>query len=108
MNRAGKLPINSNLHLLMGSSTKSTYMYGPLGLGYAFGLTGVNSKLQQTVPNAWFYAGTNAYHNITNNQPVDFTVVGSDNCFGDTVSSFQQNPSGNLQYINQNVYTPAP
>jgi hypothetical protein len=77
-------------------------------LTYAFGLTGVNSKLQQTVPNAWFYAGTNAYHNITNNHPVDFTVVGSDNCFGDTVSSFQQNPSGNLQYLNQNVYTPAP
>ena len=105
MSNRGKLPVNGNLNLLLGCST-TTYMEGPLGLGYAFGLTGINGKNQMTLPNAWFYAGTNAYNNLHTNTPVNFTIVGSDNCFGDSVSSFQQSPSGNLQYLDQNVYTP--
>jgi hypothetical protein len=106
MVRSHKFPVNSSLHLLLGSSTPTTYMYGPVGLGYAFGLVGINSNMQLSVPNAWFNAGTNAYQVSRPATAVNFTVVGWDNCFSDTVSSFPANTSGTLQYLDVNVFTP--
>jgi len=106
MYESDELPINDNLHLLLGSSGL-TYMSGRVGLGLAFNMAGVNGKLQQTIPNAWFNAGSTAYQNAGITTAVNSTVVGWPNCFFDSLgTSYSPDSDDSLQYTDQNVFTP--
>lgn len=101
MKSHSKLPINGNLHLLLGGST-ITYAASDLGQNYAINL----AVLQQTIINAWYNAGTYtySYQNGTNMiKPVKFAYAGWSTCIYDQMTAYQD-PGGSITYGQQQVY----
>ncbi|HVU27512.1 MAG TPA: DUF6345 domain-containing protein [Verrucomicrobiae bacterium] len=103
MKSANKMPINSNLHILLGSST--IFWSTPnLGFNYAYNLTWEN----QQIIAAWVNAGQLSYQenhkNITNT--IVYAYSGWANCFADTLKVYQTpNTSGGLAYRTNVVFT---
>lgn len=101
---AGVLPIKSNLHLLCGTTTVS-YMSDNIGELWATKMLGSFSHSPETVENAWYDAGHDAYHYATNiSNTVIFRVAGSDNCFSDTLKSYAGGTSGNITSTTRQVW----
>jgi hypothetical protein len=106
MNNNFKLPVNENLHLLMGCSTVA-YTSTKLGKLYGKYLAGSFFTAQQTVPNAWIDAGTNSYQNFSVTNAINFRVVGWPDCFDDTITSPNDpDPDDGLMFNDVRVYTP--
>jgi hypothetical protein len=106
MNNNSKLPVNDNLHLLMGCSTVA-YASPKLGNLYGKYLAGSFFTPAQTVPNAWIDSGTNAYLNMSVTNAVNFRVVGWPDCFSDTLAAPNDpDPDDGLMYNDVRVYTP--
>lgn len=104
MSDAGVLPIPSNLHLLCGTTTIS-YMTDMIGGIWAQKMVGGVFKSPETIENAWFDAGHDAYQYATNiTNTVKFRVAGSDNCFSDTLKNYAGSTSGNITSDEQQVY----
>jgi len=100
----GALPITSNLHLLCGSTT-ICYMSDDIGALWAKKMTGGIFIPQQSIPQAWFGAGHDAYQYATNiTGTVSFRVAGSDNCFSDTLTSYPGSTSGNITFQDSQIY----
>jgi hypothetical protein len=91
-----KLPINNNLHLLLGCSTFAGAT-PDIGKLWAKKMTR-NALLggPQTIENAWYEAGRDAYDGATNIVGTwSFRVAGWPNCFGDTLKEYSEPDSGN-------------
>lgn len=102
------LPINDDLHLLLGCSAYS-FMVGKFGTVFAEGLVGGEHSPPTTVKEAWFLAGIATQGDKVNKkrQPVTFRVAGWPNCFGDTVYEYQIPNSGDpedIEYEDRQVY----
>ena len=101
MQNAGKLPINSNLHLLMGGSTE-IFAAPDIGKNYADNLLN-----NETIINAWTDAGKNTYsYQWTTNMvgtTVKFAYAGWSNCTGDGIRSYAS-PGGSIQYQQTQVF----
>ena len=88
------LPMNEQLHLLLGSSS-GVYIVSDFGQVFADALTGHNmTNGPMTIVEAWFYAGTVtqgkaavAKHHA--GVPVKFFIVGWQNCWLDTIYNSQ-------------------
>jgi Family of unknown function (DUF6345) len=101
MDTFSKLPINSNLHLLLGAST-TIYFAPDLGQNYAKFL----QSNTETIISAWNHTGsyTYSYQNGTNMTGiVKFAYSGSDNCTGDSLKSYED-PDGAITYAETKVY----
>jgi hypothetical protein len=103
MNNAGRIPVNENLHLLLGAST--TFWADPdIGKTYAQMLL-LNNK----IISSWTYAGSAAYnfnHRGITNQ-VKYAVIGWPACYDDSLATYNDPDTGNgLQYQEYPVYTP--
>jgi hypothetical protein len=105
MSANSRLPINDNLHLLLGCTTvayaepKIGYQYGSRLTGGVFGIESVKS--------AWFDSGAWAYalYNVTNS--VTFGAIGWPACMGENVySPNSPDTDDGLLEVNQNVYHP--
>lgn len=106
MDSNSKLPVNDNLHLLMGCSTVA-YTSPKLGKLYGKYLAGSFFTPQQTVPNAWIDSGTNAYKNFNVTNAINFRIVGWPDCFNDTLTSPNYpDPNDGLMFNDVRVYTP--
>lgn len=106
MANAGVLPIPSNLHLLCGTTTVS-YMSDNIGELWATKMLGSFFHAPETIENAWYDAGHDAYlyaTNIPSGSTVTFRVAGSDNCFNDTLKSYAGGTSGNITSTTRQVY----
>lgn len=102
------LPINDDLHLLLGCSAYS-FMVGTFGTVFAEGLVGGEHSPHTTVKEAWFLAGIATQGDKVNKkqQTVTFRVAGWPNCFGDTVYEYQIPDSGDpedIEYEDRQVY----
>jgi len=102
------LPINDDLHLLLGCSAYS-FMVGKFGTAFAEGLVGGEDYPHTTVKEAWFLAAIATQGDKVNKkqQTVTFRVAGWPNCFGDTVYEYQIPDSGdpeNIEYEDRRVY----
>jgi len=96
MNNAGVLPIKGNLHLLCGASTVCGVSENIGELWAKKMLGGFFIGAPETVAQAWYDAGHDAYAGTTVfSSPVIFHVAGSDNCFTDTLQSYSD-PDGNI------------
>ena len=100
MNSHSKIPVNSNLHLLLSGS--SVIWFAPdLGKNYAFNLLYGN----ETIINSWYGAGTQTYQyqnkGITNN--VSFAYTGSPACIYDSLQSYEDS-DGSLTRSQTTVY----
>lgn len=106
MANAGVLPIKSNLHLLCGTTTVS-YMSNDIGTLWAAKMLGSLLHSPQTIEQAWYGAGHDAYHNATNipsGSTVVFRVAGFENCFNDTLQRYAGSTSGDIISHTQPVY----
>ncbi|MGA9450975.1 MAG: DUF6345 domain-containing protein, partial [Verrucomicrobiia bacterium] len=88
----GRLPINNDLHLLLAASTAATAAptLGTLWAGYMLGTHGTNGV--QTVEQAWFEAGHEAYKTETNQIVITFRVAGWPDAFNDYVTDTDTSP----------------
>jgi hypothetical protein len=106
-----RLPINENLHLLLGSSTVC-YAAQNMGNHYGHRLAGGYFWRMENVEDAWFDAGRRAYQLFRLfgvNDAVTFAVVGWPACFNDTVLLYSDpDPQNGLQRTEREVYTPGP
>ena len=106
MNSNFKLPVNDNLHLLMGCSTMA-YTSTKMGKLYGKYLAGSYFTPAQSVPNAWIDAGTNAFKNFSVTNAINFRVVGWPACFNDTLASPNAPDTGDgIMYNDVRVYSP--
>jgi len=98
MKNAGKIPVNENLHLLLGGST-TTWASPDIGKTYARQMlqNGGNNKI---IP-AWTYAGASCYfysHRGITNQ-VKYAVTGWPACYDDSLATYNDPDTGKgLQY----------
>jgi hypothetical protein len=103
MNDAGLIPVNNDLHLLLGPST-TAYASPELGKAYANNLV-VNKK---TVVDSFVQAGTTAAafdpYSIAN--VIKFAAVGTQSCFSDTLSTYNDPDGNGLVYQEFTVWTP--
>jgi hypothetical protein len=90
------LPINDNLHLLLGSSS-TVYIVSNFGFVYGRALTGANGVPRQTVRESWFFAGQQSQsHQISSvKKSVFFRVAGWPACFNDDLVNYSAPDSGN-------------
>lgn len=96
-----KLPINDNLHLLMGCET-TAYAGARIGQYYSSNLVA-----DVTIPNAWYAAASKSYQEnhggITNT--VTFRTLGWQPCFSDKLSLYNDpDTSQGIFSQSQNVY----
>lgn len=100
-----RMPINDNLHILLGCTTVA---YGDPKFGYQYGsrLTGGVFGVD-SVRDAWFLAGEWTYAFYSLNQTVTFGAIGWPACLGENVyAPNSPDPGSGLLEIDQNVYTP--
>jgi hypothetical protein len=106
MLNAGVLPIKSNLHLLCAASTYAAC--GDVGGLWAYNMTGGFFRPAQTVEQSWFNAGRTQYAALNSTNwtygTITFRVAGQDNCFGDTLKTYQASTSGTITYVDDQVY----
>jgi hypothetical protein len=103
MNSAGKLPVNEDLHLLLGPST-TAYACNQFGVQFANNLTVNNKSIMEAFNLAGGYAHTLDHSGVTNT--VKFAVCGWPACFSDKLSVYNDpDPDNGLTYDEQIVYT---
>jgi uncharacterized protein DUF6345 len=111
MNNNSRLPINDNLHLLLGSATVC-YASQSIGNHYGHRLAGGYFWTMENVDDAWFDAGRRAYqlYRLSGvSTTVTFATVGWPACFNDTVLLYSDpDPSSGLNRVDEDVYTPGP
>jgi hypothetical protein len=95
----GRLPISNDLHLLLGASTVATA--APLlGTLWAEKMLGSGSNAVETVRQAWFDAGREAYQTETNHITIVFRVAGWPDASNDHLSDTGTSPgTGNTDDI---------
>jgi hypothetical protein len=100
MNGVGKIPVNENLHLLLGPSTY-TYAWSEFGKSYAHDLNEGNQTIYETFLSAGsYYAHLNGSANT-----IKFAVSYWPNCLNDKLSSYQDpDPQDGLQYKEVEIY----
>lgn len=108
-----KLPINNNLHLLLGASTYAGAT-ADIGELWAKKMTkGGFFTGPEPVWDAWYHAGQDAYHYATNIDnslypgPWYFRAAGWPNCFGDKLKEYSDPNSGNpanITHLDSIVY----
>lgn len=86
-----KLPINNDLHLLCSASTIETVAPN-LGQLWAQKMLGVGTNTVETVKQAWFDAGSQAYIPETNHIVITFRVAGWPDAFGEHLSDINSTP----------------
>jgi hypothetical protein len=100
MNGVGKIPVNENLHLLLGPSTY-TYAWSEFGKSYAHDLNEGN----QTIYEAFLSAGSYYAHLNGSANTIKFAVSYWPNCLNDKLSSYQDpDPQDGLQYKEVEIY----
>jgi hypothetical protein len=98
---SSRMPVSSDLHLLMGCETK-VWMSQTLGLLYATDLVTSN-----TIPNSWYDAGQRTYQRDppATTETLYFRIAGWQDCFNDTLLSYADpDPDDGLKYDHQKVY----
>jgi hypothetical protein len=104
-----KLPINNNLHLLLGCNT---FAGATADIGKLWAKKMTRSQLlggPKPIWQSWYEAGREAYAGATNinNGPWVFRAAGWPNCFGDTLKEYEDPNSGNpanITYQDQQVW----
>lgn len=108
MYAGGVLPINKDLHLLLGART-SVQMHPSFGQKWASFMLGRENGVRQTVMEAWNSAGVLIHELVTPTHPVILRVVGWPECFGDTLGNYTQ-PAGDnvfdIEFRDRQVWTP--
>lgn len=103
MNNAGKIPVNDDLHLLLGPST-TAWSHNKVGKYYASYLVYTN----QTIVNALAGAMADGYsedpRGITN--IIRIGISGWNSCFGDTLQLYNDPDLNSLQYNERTCYIP--
>jgi len=108
------LPINHNLHLLLGAAT-GAYVTANHGSVWASDMLGVSARGgKHSVFDAWNYAGTMSQtfpqSKHTNDGPVVFRVAGWPGCFADNLSNTNSTPGdgdpGDIYWIDTQVAPP--
>lgn len=101
MKNNNKLPINEDLHLLMGGGT-TIHACPAIGRLYASNLVA-----DVPIPEAWYNTGKGAYQlahgGVTN--IVTYRTIGWTACFNDTLSLYND-PDGTLDENSRNVFEP--
>jgi hypothetical protein len=101
----GCLPINNDLHLLLSASTVETAA-PTLGTLWAQKMLGVGTNAPETVEQAWFDAGSQAYIPETNHITITFRVAGWPDAFTDHLSDTASSPgTGNSLDITKQDHT---
>ena len=106
MANAGVLPFKNNTHLLCGASTVAA-VGEDIGQLWAENMTGSLFTAPQTVSQAWNNAGRTQYSYATNlvgGSAIVFRVAGSDNCFSDTLKNYAGSTSGNITFVDTQVW----
>ncbi len=103
----GVLPIGADNHLFCGATTV-TYDVRNLGELWAKKMIGGFFTSPETVSQAWFDAGIDAYRKYSGLSNMVFRVVGWEDCFDDKLKDFVSSPSGSLTYRQRIVYPPPP
>jgi hypothetical protein len=104
MNDAGLIPVNENLHLLLGGST-TNYATEDIAKTYASQMVNNGGP----IIDSWTYAGSTSffYNHIGITAQVRYAVTGWANCWGDRLLSYNDpDTSGGLSYQEYPVYTP--
>jgi Family of unknown function (DUF6345)/Bacterial Ig domain/FlgD Ig-like domain len=102
MNAAGKIPVNENLHLLLGPSSY-TYAFDGLGKHYAENLTIFTNTVVDAFNQAGIYEAN--YHSrwVTNN--ITHAVSGWPACFNDSLLFYNDpDPEDGLMYKQYTIY----
>jgi hypothetical protein len=104
MNNAGKIPVNEDLHLLLGGSTL-VWSCEELGTQYANNLTRNDKTIIDAFNSAGTYAHALDHGGITN--VVKFATAGWPACFNDKLSGYNDPDTINgLTYQEYQIYTP--
>jgi hypothetical protein len=100
------LPIDDNLHLLLGSQTLM-WAHPQLGTIWARSMLGGFFTSAQTIEQAWFFAGQKTQPFSSPTTTVIFRVTGWPACFSDQLLNYSTPDSGdpaNITYDDQQVY----
>lgn len=105
MNNHGLIPVNDNLHLLLGFNTTG-YAASNLGKYYANYLTATNYSYSvvNSIADACADAYTENSKGITN--IVRVAISGWDSCMGDTLQLYNDPDLNGLQYNERTVFIP--
>lgn len=100
MNAAGKIPVNENLHLLLGPSTYAR-AWPEFGQTYAHTLNEGNNTIYQ----AFNIAGSSLAHTYGDTNVVKFAISYWPNCFDDRFVNYHDpDPGDGLQYRETEIY----
>jgi len=105
------LPMNGNLHLLLGFNSYS-YTEPYLGFNYASNLV-TKVTIHDSFINACRESYSSAYQNTNNiaimTYPVVCRVMGYNSCFGDTLYLYNDpDPNSGMNFEDTTVFTPTP
>jgi hypothetical protein len=103
MNNAGKIPVNDNLHLLMGPSTFA-WANSRLGKYYANYLVYTNQAIINALAGAIADSYAENSTGITNT--VKIGVIGWTSCFNDTFKQYNDPDLLGLQYNQKTCFVP--
>ncbi len=108
MYAGGVLPINKDLHFLLGAKT-SVQMHPSFGQKWASFMLGREAGGALSVREAWNEAGVLIHGLVTPTHSVNFRVVGWPECFGDTLTNYTQPDGDNvfdIEFRDREVWTP--
>jgi hypothetical protein len=103
MNNASKIPVNDNLHLLIGPST-TAWSNNRLGKYYASYLVNTNQTIVNSMANAIADSYTENSTGITN--IVSIGISGWSSCFNDSLQLYNDPDLNGLQYNERTCFIP--
>ena len=103
MNNAGKIPVNDNLHLLLGTSTDG-WSNNRLGKYYASYLVYTNQTVVNSLANAIADSYTENSTGITN--IVRIGISGTSSCYNDSLQQYNDPDPYGLQYNERTCFIP--